>query len=69
MYGKVCVITRRHANIKEHTYAVRVEHVHPSRRHVNKWPGADSDSHGESPALLSEAPVSPLTCPLNVVHR
>lgn len=40
-----------------------------SERHVNKWPGADLGSHGESPALLCEASVSSLTRPLNMVHR
>lgn len=40
-----------------------------SGRHVNKWPGADLGSHGESPALLCEASVSSLTCTLNLVHR
>lgn len=38
-------------------------------RHVNKWPGADLDSRGESPALLCKASVSSLTRPLNMVHR
>lgn len=37
--------------------------------HVNKWPGADLGSRGESPALLCEASVSSLTRPLNMVHR
>lgn len=69
MYVKVKMITPRRANINKHAHAVRVQHVHPSRRHVNMWPRADSDSHGEGPAPFSEASVSSLTGLLNKVHR
>lgn len=60
---------RDSVNISEHGHAEREEHVRQSGRHVNKWPGADLGSHGESAALLCKAPVSSLTRPLNMVHR
>lgn len=45
-------------NISEHAPAVGEEHMRAGGRHVNRWPGADSGSHGESPALLCKASVS-----------
>lgn len=56
-------------NISKHAHAAREEHVRSSGKHVNKWPGADLGSHGESPALLCKASVSSLTRLLNMVHR
>lgn len=60
---------RDSVNISEQALAVREEHVRRRGWHVNKWPGADLGSRGESPALLCEASVSSLTHPLNMVHR